>query len=92
MDINRTAADTFFTGQGISSEIPSPIVAIGYAPASLQKGVRVKAHSDNESVIYVGMVNKQDYPLAPGQSVDIEISDVHLVWVVGIGSYSWIAG
>ena len=64
-----------------------PIVADGYAPTDLLRGARVRAGNDNTGMIYVGpsTVSTVDgFPLDAGEEVDVQIRDIHKVYVVAI--------
>ena len=85
MDIYRTAVDEFWTGHGGADAVARPLVAPGYAPQKVLKGVRVRAATGNALVIYVGRTGvtvDKGYPLPAGQELEVQVEDISKVHVV----------
>lgn len=96
MDIFQSALPEFFVGVGSADATRKSIVEDGYAPEKLYKGVRLRAHSDNTDVLYIGRENvtvANGFPLQACEEVDIPIDDLHKIFIVAatVGDYAWIA-
>lgn len=86
MDIVREAVSEFWVGHGGGADVVArPLVASGYAPQKVAKGVRVRATTVNTIVIYVGRVGvtvADGYPLPAGEELTIPVEDISKVYII----------
>ena len=92
MDVVKTSIDEFTTGSGTADATPKPIVAAGYATQAY-KGVTVRATAGALYVGSRGVTAENGFPLeaGSGEELFIPVNDPGKVYVVGNGSYSWVA-
>ncbi len=90
MDMFKRSVGSFYTGQGVPNATPAAILDPSF-DNPLFKGVRIKAVT---GTLYVGpstVTAATGYQLAAGQEVEIEVDMASKVYVVGTGTYTWIA-
>ena len=84
MNIQQESLDSgFVVGHGGADASSKPIVAVGYANKAY-KGVRVRAATDNNLVIYIGpqgVTVSTGYPLPAGEELCIPIEDPSKIYV-----------
>ena len=94
MNIERSSKSEFRTGVGTVGVVPQE-ADLGFKAA---KSITIKADAANTGIVYVGHDNSvgvaTGFPLAKGESIEIDVDSVDKVWVVGSAAgqkYAWMA-
>lgn len=91
MDVLRTAVDNFHTGNGVATETPTPIVAEGYPPQTVCKGVFIRCLTGTIYVSAEGTAPGEGFTLAAGADVTVPVNAPSKIFVDGDGTYAWVA-
>lgn len=85
MDAYKISVPEFFVGQGVSTETPSQLPKqVAY------HGVTIKADKNNENVLLIGKNVAGKFPLDAGEEITVYIDDSSMIWIVGVGNYSFL--
>jgi hypothetical protein len=94
MNIERSSKGEFRTGTGTVG-VASQQADMGFKAA---KSVTIKADAANTGTLYLGHDNSVSattgFPLAKGESIEIDVDSVDKIWVVGSAAgqkYAWMA-
>ena len=91
MDIVKESVFEFFTGQGVATETKTPIVAPGYSPQLIYKGIKIRCVTGTIYVSPEGTPAGEGFSLTAGQEVTIHVDQPSRIYIDGDGEFEWCA-
>lgn len=89
MEIYQVTMTDFFVGHATATSTPQPIMAAGYS--KIYKGVTVRCLTGTVYIGPHGVTAASGFELPAGKELLIPIENPSKVYVVGDGTYSWLA-